>query len=108
MSAFKRFQYNVEVVRIEEVEITANLEEGIFPILWIEEEMELSQDLFKLIRWSLHERVILERGSIVLIFIGLFLIIVPSLVNLLLKLRNEKSNESLGKGKNFYSGGGRN
>lgn len=44
--ASKRVQFNIEVKTISDMEYMSNLTPGLFPILWVEEAMQLPEEIF--------------------------------------------------------------
>nr|AVM18970.1 sensory neuron membrane protein 2 [Holotrichia parallela] len=75
VSGAKRVQMNVEVKQFEAFPLTRSMPEGVFPILWIEEGVDLPSDLLAHLEFSFRKIAYLDFLKWILIVAGVVLII---------------------------------
>lgn len=53
MSAAKRLQFNIDLLPLPEIEVMNNLPEMIFPLMWVEEGVNLEKKFVNQLKYQL-------------------------------------------------------
>nr|WHU50175.1 sensory neuron membrane protein 2 [Matsumurasca onukii] len=73
--AAKRVQFNIPITRIKGFHMTENLTEGLFPLLWISEEIELTDDVLAKFKLPLLIQAMINTTCLVLMSVCLVIIV---------------------------------
>lgn len=53
MSAAKRLQFNIDLVQIPEIEVMRTVPEMVFPMVWVEEGVDLNKTFVNMLKYQL-------------------------------------------------------
>lgn len=53
MSAAKRLQFNIDLMPLPEIDVMKNLPEMVFPLMWVEEGVELNKTFVNQLKYQL-------------------------------------------------------